>query len=77
MTGIGAEEERGTGAGLRVLRLGNIGDGLEIFAELVIFGIANQTDHKELGMGDAAELLAAEGATDGIFALEDLACELR
>src|SRR5215472_13335389 len=74
--GIGAENKRGAGAGLLVLRLGNIRDGLEIFAELVIFGVADHTDHEELRIGSVAELLAAEGAADGIFALEDLAREL-
>src|SRR5215472_16354014 len=74
--GIGAEDKRGASAGLLVLRLGNIGDGLEIFAELVIFSVADQADHEELRIWSVAELLAAEGAADGIFALEDLAREL-
>src|SRR5260370_33265341 len=74
--GIGAEDKRGAGAGLLVLRLGNKGNGLEIFAELVVFGIADQTDHEELGIGGIAELLAAEGAADGILALEDFTREL-
>jgi len=67
---IGAEDKRGAGAGLLVLRLGNIGNRLEIFAQLVIFSVANQPDDEELRIGFVAELLAAEGAADGIFALE-------
>src|SRR5215467_15120227 len=74
--GIGAEDKRGAAPGLLVLRLGNIGDGLEIFAELVIFGVADQTHHEELGIGFVAEFLAAESAADGILALEDLLREL-
>src|SRR5262245_50759485 len=73
---IGAEDKRRARAGRVVLRLGKIGDGLEVFAELVIFGIADQSNHQELGIGLVAELLAAENAANGIFPLEDFAREL-
>ena len=50
-----------------VLRLGNIGYGSEILAELVIFGVADHADATMNWNRACAELFAAESAADGIF----------